>query len=528
MSDMSEVTDAPALLLPEPVGLQYAWLDDPRPRKVGRVGRRGTKTRFDFLAAVHGHGPGWEDGTPKFKGILQGVDVVWIAQTYSNLSTVLWREEIEPRFGPLEDAGLARLNKTDHDVTLHGLGTLMLRSGEPDAIRSVRGAGKRLGGVIIDEAAWLALKNALTNVILPACLDNDAWIIITSTTNSGPDGDYDDVGRPMVPSYFNQLCGEIQRRERDPALWMEFTGTAYDNPTLTPSAIDELVAEYTPGSVSLEQEVFAKILEPGVGLAMPHLGEQHIVPAFVPDMREWKAFAAFDWGFHHPWVMGLYLIDEDGQIVKRDTLTGRLDLPSDIDMKVRAAGVDPSKLIIHAGGDCWRARRNDRGKSGGNGPTVSEVLMLAGWKLTPANDARVAGLNNFRLYTDIPDKAPADYRPRFVWMDTPNNRACLKQCQTMTLDPKNPEDALKVDADSTGRGGDDYYDENRYGLMSRPIPLKVTVVRSHEEGKTLGYDYQARKPREPETADQELSNMLKRAQPNLVNSRYAVPVRRGR
>src|SRR5690348_4498174 len=151
------VAEVPALVLPEPIGLQYDWLDADNSRKVGRVGRRGTKTRFAFLSAIHGHGPGWEQGEPKFPGILQGVDIFWFAVTYGNLTTVLWNEEIQPRFGPLEDAGLCTLNKTDHDVRLHGLGALMLRSAEPDAIRSVRGVGKRLGGVIIDEAAWLAL-----------------------------------------------------------------------------------------------------------------------------------------------------------------------------------------------------------------------------------------------------------------------------------------------------------------------------------------------------------------------------------
>lgn len=460
--------ETPSLKLPEPVGLQYHWLDSAASRKVLRIGRRGTKTRFALLAGVHGHGPGWEDGTPKFPGILQGGDVVWIAQTYTNLTTVLWREEIEPRFG---DLPWARLDKTRHDLHLDGLGSLLLRSGEADAIRSVRGVGARLVGVIVDEAAWLALSTALKDVILPALLDNGGWLIIMSTTNAGPDGDYDDVGRQMAPSFFNRLCGEIERGDRGPE-WQLFVGTAYDNPTLDTAAIDELVSEYTPGSTALRQEVYAEILEPGLGLAMPHLCEQHFVPPFRPEVTEWKAFAAFDWGYHHPWVMGLYLIDGDGQVVKKDTLTGRQDLPADIDAKVRAAGVDPDSMLIFAGGDCWRARRNDRSRAGGNGPTVAEALMGSKWRLTPANDARVAGLNNFRRYTNIPEGAPDDYRPRFVWMDTPGNRACHAQCKAMTLDPKNPEDAEKVDADSSGRGGDDFYDENRYALMSRPLPLK--------------------------------------------------------
>ena len=43
------------------------------------------------------------------------------------------------------------------------------------------------------------------------------------------------------------------------------------------------------------------------------------------------------------------------------------------------------------------------------------------------------------------------------------------------LDPDKAEDALKVDADEHGDGGDDMYDETRYGLMSRP--RKATALQ---------------------------------------------------
>jgi hypothetical protein len=43
-----------------------------------------------------------------------------------------------------------------------------------------------------------------------------------------------------------------------------------------------------------------------------------------------------------------------------------------------------------------------------------------------------------------------DAKPRFLWMDTPGNKACLAQVARIQLDPDKPEDALKVDADSAG------------------------------------------------------------------------------
>jgi hypothetical protein len=480
------------LLLPEPIGKQPEWLSSPASRKVLRVGRRGSKTRFALIAALAGHGPGWEDGRPKFSGVLQGMDVVWIAQNYPNLTTVLWREEIIPRMGHLP---WVTLNAQLHDVNIPGVGALLLRSGDREAIDSIRGIGKRLGGVIIDEAAWLDLRGALQDVILLALADNDGWLIIMSTTNAGGDGGYDDQGAPQVPSYFNLLCTEIQDGKRS-SEWQQFTGTAFDNPTLSPDAIRELIAEYPPDSPKLKQEVFAELLQTGIGLALPGIGEaSHLVPAFTPPAH-WPRFAAFDWGYHHPWSFGYYATNEDGEVYKIETLLSRMDLPSAIDAKVRAAGIDLTELVVHAGPDVWRTRVSNKGTIKGQytGPTVAEQLGALGWILVPAADARVEGLNNLRYYTHI-DPAIPDARPRFVWMDTPGNKMSLATVKRMTIDPKRPEDALKVDADASGRGGDDSYDETRYGLMSRPVTAERVTRKIDRDNQHPGFRYARREAR---------------------------------
>lgn len=510
------------LVLPEPVGKQQQWLDSPATRKVLRVGRRGSKTRFALLAALLGHGPMDAEGQPTLRGVLQGGDVVWIAQNYPNLTTVLWREEIIPRMGHLE---WVNLNAQRHDVEIPGVGALLLRSGDREAIDSIRGIGKMLRGVIIDEAAWLDLRGALQDVILLALADNDGWLIIMSTTNAGSDGGYDDTGAPQVPSYFNVLCHEIRDGKRSPE-WQEFTGTAFDNPTLSPKAIQDLINEYPPDSPKLQQEVYAALLETGVGLALPGITEaRHMVPAFQPP-EHWPQWASFDWGYHHPWAFGHYTADEDGQVLKRESLQGRLDLPEQIDAKLRKAGIDPKKLIIHAGPDVWRTRVSSKGKIKGEftGPTVAEQLQALGWRLIPAADARVAGLNNLRRYTYVPPERP-DSRPRFVWMDTPGNKACLAQVARMPLDPDNPEDALKVDADSAGRGGDDYYDENRYGLMARPLAA-IAPAPEDREGQSMGYDYAKGRPRERESAESIVSGWIGGGSETPRAGRYRVPVRR--
>lgn len=54
------------------------------------------------------------------------------------------------------------------------------------------------------------------------------------------------------------------------------------------------------------------------------------------------------------------------------------------------------------------------------------------------------------------------------------------------------------------------------------------VAKTVRQGQSMGYDYQARKPRERVTADQEMHQTLQRAHPNLGASRYSIPNRRGR
>jgi hypothetical protein len=512
------MTATAELVLPEPVGLQYDWLDSSASKKVLRVGRRGSKTRFAFFASLMGHGPGWEDDAPRFPGVLQGWDVIWFAQTYTNLSTVLWHEEIVPR---MQGLPYVELNTTKHDVTFTGLGSLMLRSADAEAIKSVRGAGKRLRGVIVDEAAWLALRSALLDIILPALLDNDGWLILMSTTNAGQDGGYDDQGAPQVPSYFNVICEEIRSGKRGPD-WAEFYGTAYDNPTLNPVAIDALIAEYPPDSPKLKQEVFAELLAAGIGLALPELdAKTHVVRRF-PIPSHWTQWGAFDWGFNHPWVFGWYACDEDGNVVKVDTLWGREDLPDVIGSTIaRAVPVTRERFVVHAGPDIFMKKG---AAVGFQGPTIAEALGRHGLKLIAANNSRVLGLNNLRAYAHVNEKTKA---PRFTLMETEGNTRCLAQLQSMQIDPKDLEDALKVDADAAGRGGDDSYDETRYGLMARPLTSTAPPIGEPREGQSLGYDYAKHRPRERETADQLVSKMIHGAIPNARSGRYRVPVRRG-
>ena len=462
--------------VPEPLVHQQPIVDSEARFKVLRCGRRFGKTRFALTVAFRGHGPEMDDGDPLFRGIAQGMDVVWVAQDYPNLTTVVWREEFEPRFAPLE---FATLNRNEHTVAIDGLGTLFCRP--ETAIDGIRGIGKRLGGVIIDEAAWLDLEHALQDVILAALIDNEGWLILMSTTNAAGDGNT----AKRTPSYFNLICEQIRKGERSKE-WQEFYGTAFDNPSLSHKAIKDMIAEYAAESPKLKQEVYAELLAAGVGVALDDLSaEKHLVPRFdIPG--HWTHFGAFDWGFNHPYVFGWFTVDEDGNVYLVDSVISRKEYPNQIAARIKASiPTDRMKYIV-AGHDIW----TDGGRSD-KAPTIFEQLHANKLTMVKANISRVTGLNNLRRYVQwkATDTEP-ERQPRFRLFDTPNNRKVLATLVAMQIDEKNIEDALKVDADALGNGGDDAYDMVRYGLASRPIAAQLPqTLPGKAEDRAREYDY---------------------------------------
>lgn len=468
-----------------------------------------------LVAAIAGHGPG-TDGDRRFQGIVQGKDVVWIAQDYPNLLRVAWKEEIRPRLAHLP---YVKLNEQAHTATLKGLGTLHFVSAE--AIDGIRGMGSKVGGVIVDEAAWLDLERALLDVILPILLDNGGWLMLLSTTNAGADGNT----AKRLPSYFNVLAEQTRSGERS-ADWAEFYGTAFDNPVIDPVGIEELIKEYPVGSPRLKQEVFAELLAAGEGLALPALHKDvHLVDPFVVPLH-WQRFAGFDWGFNHPWVFIEYAADEDGNVVALDATWGREQQPEEI-AKTIVRHHDVARLRgVWSGTDIFQKKGTAIGYQG---PTIAEKLLIAGIPVVRARNERVAGLDNFRAYTAwTGDENGTVIRPpRFTLMRTEGNHRLFAQLAQMQIDPKDLEDALKVDADFAGKGGDDGYDACRYGLMSRPISA-VSVIDKHAvpEDRSPGYDWKAQKPGKRVSAEDEMSLIFERAKPHLLANRYSRPVRR--
>lgn len=295
-----------------------------------------------------------------------------------------------------------------------------------------------------------------------------AWIVPGLSTEEQP--------RPLVLLTCNPSPGFVKRMFYDP--WARgvleepyffLQATAEDNPY-----IPEPVRE---GWKTLPEREYRRFVlgswEDMSGLALDEIhASRHLVNPFrVP--AHWQVFGAFDWGFTHPWLFGVFAVDEDGTVYLVETIRGRRQRDDQIIERIKDAlgplGMDPSRFrYIAAGHDCWaehKARADD------GTPSTAERFAAAGLPLSRASIARQAGLKNFREYLAW---APAteggeEREPGFRIMRTTQNLRVFDALTEVMMDPDNAEDALKTDADAeTGLGGDDEYDMVRYALASRP------------------------------------------------------------
>lgn len=213
----------------------------------------------------------------------------------------------------------------------------------------------------------------------------------------------------------------------------------------------------------------------GAGTALPELERGlHLIPPFeIPE--HWRCYGAFDWGYNHPFSFGIYAVNEDGVSFKVDTVTGRRMLPHEIADRVlgRLRDLKIGKLdYITAGHDAWAQRR----AMGEQTPTIADTFAELGLPLLQANIDRKMGLQKLREVvswkTTGPDQTPGD--PMLRLFDTETNRRVFDVLETRVTDPDDPEDVLKTDADEWGEGGDDFYDETRYFVASRPARARST------------------------------------------------------
>ena len=485
-------THTTRLQVPAPLSQQRPVDEAEGSRKALRCGRRWGKTRWAFKAAVVGHGPqgdwqkviGRDEGRreiswsgPMHRGMAQGFDVVWLARDIPQ-SRTLWFEEIVPRF---KNAGPGvKVNETEKRVEIGGAGKLWIRSAEN--VASVRGAGAALAGVIVDEAAWQDLEHSLREVILPALLDNEGWLILMSTTNAGKDGNPD----LRTPSYFNIICSEIQAGERSDE-WQEFTGTAFDNPVLSPAAIQELIDEYPPESVELAQEVYVKLLEGGAGLAFPEWDATVHTTDQKPERLsgEWRWSAAGDWGHSAPGWLGLFASSSEYSVCRWEFYykeTPPYQVGYTFGQRIKAFP-RPEWVVLDSA--CWNVTDG--------GPTIAEQfqdgLNAACGKNAPpvisapkGSGSRVTGkllVHDALRYKRSDDGSVKQWdRPKLlVHTDCKN---LVRTLPKLPRSERNPEDV-----DTTAE--DHPYDGLRYWLMARTPRVEVEEVRTFDSDSHPGF-----------------------------------------
>lgn len=451
------------LVLPAPHPKQQRVLASPARFKVVQAGRRFGKDRLALVAATVGHGPEQEDGTPLHRGAIHGRDVIWIGPDYPQIRAI-WYEEIEPRFGshPRID-----LNKAERRISIRGAGAIQFRSAE--SIGSVRGVGARLGGIIVNEAAYLDLEDALKKVLLPALLDLGGWLLIISTTNAGPDG-HETAEGPRTPSHFNTLCEQGMAGELGED-WEHWHYTTRDNPVLSPDAVQELYNQYEPDDPELAQELDAKLIEAGSGLAFPEWNNAVHVADYEPPKTEGVWTGGGDWGYTNPGCLYLMWSGPERSLVRKEYVFRKTD--------PYTVGYEWAMKILKLPPALWYAVDEPAVSDGG--PTILERMArgyMDAWNahgsgfgiempafVTPPKGPGSRAAKKMLLHEQLKYERPKDNGgvPPWGMPRLQVHRECETLVRTLPRLPKDPKGKEDVDTDAY----DHPYDGLTAWLMAR-------------------------------------------------------------
>jgi len=206
------------------------------------------------------------------------------------------------------------------------------------------------------------------------------------------------------------------------------------------------------------------------GLAFPELSyHTHLIDPFTLP-PETKYYAGFDPGYTHPYGFVLLGVVPEGTAYVVGYLSKSQQLTREIKDQLTEL-LTGKTLYIHSGHDLWYPGR------GGGASQFEEFVKLGMNNFIKAKIDRKSGVRQIRKYIN-PRNYP-DGKPRLFFF-----RNCVEvfnNVASMQLDPKDPEDVLKVDADDYGMNGDDLYDAFRYALMSRVFPPEKTEKKTPRE-----------------------------------------------
>lgn len=200
---------------------------------------------------------------------------------------------------------------------------------------------------------------------------------------------------------------------------------------------------------------------------------------------DWIIWGGLDYGFGHPFASGVLGLDPMGNTHlmgewgARKTLI-RAHVTSYLALLARL-GIAPGRVRnIAAGHDMWASRGGDDPETFAD-KWAREVKKQVGYDCLSLERATVDRVNGAGAIQE--GFGDATQQPTlFIWQGCTET---IKTIPRMVTDPKDAKDVKKINADAKGRGGDDYYDMLRYGVMARPEAGWNAAALKKLAGRTL-------------------------------------------
>lgn len=344
--------------------------------------------------------------------------------------------------------------------------------------------GFEVNGFALEEADELQEKTFYK------CIERaGAWVV--------PDLPKSDQPPPYVFCTFNPCANWPKAVFYDP--WKE--GTIAPPYAFVPADIDDnpfLTEEYRDSLENLPDEEYQLRVqgdwEQLSGRFYRTLDKtQHLIsPSRLPyDERGnlpdwWEYWGSFDWGYSHWSVFGAWAKDGDGNVYLLDSVWVRQEEDdAAIARSILASGV-PRKCtrFVYAGHDCWAQVKH----RSGSGITTFEAFLTEGVVLVRADIDLINGGRAVRSALKVTNGRPRTFIVNtesthlVAGKPTRNQQRVYEQLAATMPDENNVHKPGKVDADASGRGGDDGENMFRYGVASRIAEVqKLDKVQKVDE-----------------------------------------------
>jgi hypothetical protein len=309
-------------------------------------------------------------------------------------------------------------------------------------------------------------------------LDEADWEMLTrSTTGRGAVTDHPMLFGDCNPGPEDHWI--IQRRDAGQLVMLE--SKHEDNPTLYDAG--QITEQGRLTMADLDSMTGARYWRGRMGIWVGAEGQhfeawdekRHVIEPPYPQITgDWLLWGALDYGFAHPLASGVLGLDPLGNVHLMAEWGGRKTLIPDHVVgymgMIGQLGVTNRVRFVAAGHDAWATRGGD------DAETIADkwaraVQTQLGYDALPLERATIDRVNGAAAIQERLGNA-ARVSSLYIW------RQCHETIRTiprMVTDPRNAEDVKKLNADAQGRGGDDYYDMLRYGVMAAPSAPPVSL-----------------------------------------------------